>query len=367
MVLDRAHEHWGRHKLLAKDIANWPEDGNERRKVDCGIYRASDYRAYTLTEKEKKEKLDECYEFAARNSFTHLVLPCEFKIDEDAEGFGTGPELHLPQGKSAQKTRGQIVEYAAELMARQHRTHLYLVYIYRDYARLFYFDHVSTVMSERFDYVRYPANLLEFFYRIGSMSFAELGYDPTITLATTEEIDMMRKCASALDPSDYRKAYIDHAMQNALDYGDKAKWPIYKALVPPKNIEQDGPQAFLIGRPRSCGSSLLGRATKGFVAFNLQTHTFMFLKDSWRTTNSRSEVVMYERLKSVSPYIATLHCGGDLSPEQVTQSQSFHQDIGFISRIHHRLVIEEIGRPLAEYENPYELTFVVYCAFLGTY
>ena len=38
----------------------------------------------------------------------------------------------------------------------------------------------------------------------------------------------------------------------------------------------------------------------------------------------------------------------------------------FDARIHYRLAVKEVGRPLESYRDPQELVWVVYCALLGT-
>ena len=93
---------------------------------------------------------------------------------------------------------------------------------------------------------------------------------------------------------------------------------------PPVNPPKPGTRVFLVGRPDFSHRSLTGRGTKGFIAFDPDTDTFVYLKDSWRSDYAdpdghvgshapRPEMVTYGELyaKEVRN-VAHVRCGGDV-------------------------------------------------------
>ncbi|GJE92649.1 hypothetical protein PsYK624_088040 [Phanerochaete sordida] len=113
-----------------------------------------------------------------------------------------------------------------------------------------------------------------------------------------------------------------------------------------------------------------GRATRGYIAFEVETKRMVFLKDSWRAVSRKhTELETYRRLHAAEvEFIATPVAGGDIS-EQRTKSQSFMQNrpanMRPAERVHTRLVTKEIGRALETYEGSFELISFVYHAFFG--
>lgn len=358
----------GLSELIAKDTAHWPESASDRRCFDCSIYNESDEDAYTLDDEQEQPKIKDRAPYIGRTLFSRAVMPFEVKNDPKKRPFGDSGELL--QTQEARMTRGQIAEYAAEILSRQHRSHLFFASVFQYKVNFLYIDRVSTVISESIDCQKQPKEFLQFFCRLGSMTREQLGYDPTATPASIKEIEVMRQRALRMDG--YQKTYVDSAISDALEQKEKSLWPIYKLLVPPniKDPQQIGPQAFLVGKPRSCSSSLTGRSTKGFVAYDVRKDEFVFLKDSWRADipRGRSESDVYLMLQAAKvDNIATFRCGGDVEPRQRTKSQKYFntETVDFIARIHHRLVIEEIGKPLDDYESAHELTQVMYGALKG--
>ncbi|RPD57227.1 hypothetical protein L226DRAFT_561480 [Lentinus tigrinus ALCF2SS1-7] len=132
---------------------------------------------------------------------------------------------------------------------------------------------------------------------------------------------------------------------------------------------------FLVGRPHVAAESLVGRCTRGFIAFQVtstaEAGTFCFLKDYWRPLvpgKTRPEHLVYERLRErldpedASISIATLVCGGDVAGPraQMTSVQdALPLDARPAPRVHYHLVTAEIGIPLEEFENFTHLTEIL--------
>lgn len=85
------------------------------------------------------------------------------------------------------KNLGQIVAYAAELCARQHRTHCFSISVYGTTARLIRWDRSGAVVSSSFNYKDSPEWLCKFFWRYSQTTDTQRGFDMTVTRATLEE------------------------------------------------------------------------------------------------------------------------------------------------------------------------------------
>ena len=123
-------------------------------------------------------------------------------------------------------------------------------------------------------------------------------------------------------------------------------------------------QSFLVGKPISSHFSLTGRCTRGYIAFDLQTDRMAFLKDQWRSVNRlRAELDTYRRLhQNEVPCIATPIAGGDID-FQLTETQ---EHIAWLpKRVHTRLVLKDVGRPLQECRNSADLLRTITYAFMG--
>ncbi|KAF4602967.1 hypothetical protein EYR38_003371 [Pleurotus pulmonarius] len=137
---------------------------------------APTYLANALTCVEAK---DECFEIFDNNTLPRAATmeDAPFEVDTD----------------KAILTRGQLVTYAVEICAHQHRTHLFLVYIYFPYACLIRFDRSGALVSERFDFTEDCTPLNRFFSRFCRMDDIAMGYDPTVHVANDVEATFARK------------------------------------------------------------------------------------------------------------------------------------------------------------------------------
>lgn len=316
---------------------------------------------------------------AARNSFAHSMIGVEPKLDNPAFGDkGSGDFLLDTAG--AKKTRGQICEYVNHIFLRQHRQFVFFVHIYRTTARLMRFDRVGVVVSKPIDLKTESHQLYKFFFRLRNASDTQLGLDPTATMVPDDPkcqdiIDLKAALESlpALDRSDLdRRA---PSIRKAFSGG----WPLYKLRIPdPSASKPDGAQFFLVRNPCTDPLSLTGRATKGYIAFDLQTKKWCFVKDYWRADSKdiHSEPEVYAKLqKAKIKGIATFLCGSDLrvscqntGPVQCTRTQEHMSGKGkYYRRIHTRLALKEVGIPLSEYKTSYELCWIILWAFSGEF
>ena len=130
----------------------------------------------------------------ARTAWGWMTAAVEVKFAESRSAFSFGDNQELlrstDEGKEA---LAQVSKYAAQILLRQHRTSVFLVYVCNTKARLTRWDRTGCTVSTPIDLKIEPEKLLYFIYRLGRMSPAELGYDETAVLATPDEVEMLRQ------------------------------------------------------------------------------------------------------------------------------------------------------------------------------
>lgn len=413
--------------LLARHTSDWPDstdavDGSiGKKRPDVVLYpkddeAQEDYKLQGNNNDGDANSLDDDESMAqlARVRWAWMCVPIELKTDRDLAPFEFGPGSDKYFYRSAlekRKARGQIADYAARLMRRQHREFCFMIVICKSEARLVRWDRAGAIVTNPFDFVADPDYMYRFLYRLSKMNRHQRGYDPTVEPASKEEINMMQACRETLqDP--YLRECLDQAMSPG--------WPISKvkfrqedvvcveswqsaggdncsdsspalrvsasriADAPlatctsstsspssPEHTHVTSPQllqpprSFLTGKHVYASLSPDGRGTKCYIAYDLTTGKLVFLKDSWRAEMSKSEIEVYERLwrKGVG-YIATPVCGGDVIGERGIKQQTRTQEFSSRTsvRIHCRLVVQEIARPLKDYKSSRILVSVMMCA-----
>ncbi|KAF4607766.1 hypothetical protein EYR40_000101 [Pleurotus pulmonarius] len=285
-----------------------------------------------------------------------------FNDDEDDEPFED--DSHV-----AKRTRDQLAAYAVDLCARQHRTHLFIVYISYPCARLIRFDRAGALVSERFKFTRDCTPLIRFFSRFSKMTPAGRGYDPTVRVA------------------DERETRLAHERLKAWAPGSGSERPVFNMEVYDDTMRVGGtkgkkarPRNFLVwGSFADPDRWPLGRATRGYPALEVtdgvenvpREAPIMFLKEQWRSTVLRQEIDILRELNDKGvEHVPTLLCGGVL-PGQVTQTGMYATKIkrrggkNIAERAHVRFVVLEVGRPLERFSSSKEMFKAVFDAFQG--
>ncbi|KAF4607773.1 hypothetical protein EYR40_000108 [Pleurotus pulmonarius] len=277
-----------------------------------------------------------------------------------------GPLFEL-ESDTAQQARDQLATYAVGFCSRQHRTHLFFVYLFYPYARFIRFDRAGALVSERFKFTNDCTPLIRFFSRFSKMTPAQRGYDPTVHVADELETKLARERLKEWAPD------------------SKYERPVFKMEVhdDPKGLgdndtKKPNPRTFLVWGALADPESPLGRATRGYPALEV-THgldqakeaPIMLLKEQWRSIALRPEIITLQELKDKGvKHVPTLECGGDL-PGQVTQTAMYAAVIrtkggkDIDTRIHVRFVTVEVGRPIERFSSSKEMFKAVYDAFQG--
>ncbi|CAL1712630.1 unnamed protein product [Somion occarium] len=354
---------WADESAPASTSAHWTGDSPSGKKIDICFYEdnqavldavAVNPTTTTVTDTDRLANM-------ARVAWTEVVAFLEAKVSVDI--FGMKPSRpFLPSSVDATIMRGQIAEYAAEILLQQHRTHVFMIFVYQDTARLVRFDRAGAIVSDFFNLVTEPMKLLNFVFRLGRMSRSERGFDDNVVLASGAEVELMK---NHLPPQNDQTRLATH-IRNALSSESR----IHKITVPGKN--GGNAQSFLVGKLRAGSRYPTGRGTKGYIAFDLQKPRFVFVKEGWRIDSDdvTSEMDIYAQLeKNHVEHIPTVICGGDVgTPVQRTVSQSLltsSSEVTFATRIHYRIVLEEIGLPLEEHVQGQELSLEIYYCILA--
>ncbi|KAH7920188.1 hypothetical protein BV22DRAFT_1098583 [Leucogyrophana mollusca] len=303
-----------------------------------------------------------------RTDFLKMEMFMEFKKSPGADLFRD------PTGKSeSQKTyesfvvtghgehakkqrRGQIVGYAAEACAKQHRVHLFSIEITGPFARLFLWDRSATVVTARFNYCDQPRLLLDFFRRFSRMSPRARGRDTTVEEATEEDEKVIRA------------AFEREGFQDRLCSGH----PTMKLTVHDESSKTV--HAFIVGKPEVEPSSLVGRATKAYIAVDLRTTNVVFLKDSWRVS-AAGMVKEGDTLRKLNETgvrnVPQLLCAGDVDGENAQQTQSYTLidktwrcgSKAITPHTHYRQVVDVVARSIYTFTSSKQLVQVIHDAF----
>ncbi|OSX59692.1 hypothetical protein POSPLADRAFT_1149619, partial [Postia placenta MAD-698-R-SB12] len=357
--------------------------------------------------------------------WTWTCVPIELQLSATTAPFGKANSGYFfPGGQLQQKARAQIADHVATILNHQHRVFCFMIVITGVEARLLRWDRAGAVVTNAFDLTdsEQVKPMYRFLYRLSKMTAEQRGYDPTVVPASGDEIMSMNVARDALPESDYRRKRIAAAMtcgwqiqkirMREQDVVSVEAWrragqdstsaptdssslsssvqagvaPCYTPSSTPPNAHTPassdsrnetgsadfGGRYFLVGKPEHHTDSPIGRGTRGYIAYDMKTGKFVFLRDSWRYETSKSEIKVYEQLhRNRVRHIATPICGGDVigqdnSPQQ-TCAQEFDKDKKMPKYIHNRLVVEEIGISLLEFPTGRDLVVVMTHALIVTH
>ncbi|KAH9936629.1 uncharacterized protein B0H18DRAFT_327917 [Fomitopsis serialis] len=288
------------------------------------------------------------------------------------------PSFLCLDNEGARQTMGQMCQQVSKILRRQFLSCLFTVFTCRDYAWLLYWDRAGLVVSKPFNFVQQPRLFHNFFYRFACMTDMQRGFDPTVTRATEEDVELMRS-HNKFD-SDWHEAQFKASLAPG--------WPIYEVSVPEKHMisadeleagekaqrdvsrpdnERKPERKFLVGKPYFMSSSPTGGGTRGYIAYDVAEHRLVFFKEYWRVDEPtyHPEGDVYLRLhKHKVKYIATPVAAGDVrdatGEARSTRAQDFLEDSP-PKLIQYRIFLEEIGKPLKEYRTSRELAAAMYC------
>jgi hypothetical protein len=234
--------------------------------------------------------------------FAELVIEVKLKVDpfnDKSKGSKTSSFVidHLGSAKSireATKSLGQIVAYAAETCARQHRVFCYSVLVVGGTARLLRWDRSGVIVSESFDYT-VKDHLHEFFWRFSHASYEKRGFDTTIRPATeAEEVTFTDALKRRLRedvpflyegqplPNEKIEELTVNVIQTHLAIHYQSKRVTAITVHHTNDDGTSGAKEFLVSRPVASPRTLVCRGTRGYWAVDPSDNQVVFLKDTWR-------------------------------------------------------------------------------------
>ena len=280
--------------------------------------------------------------------FSRVEFLIEFKkgsdpfVDDEpkSEEFGTNPFL-CPPGPN-RKHLGQLAVYATAVLSVQYRTHLFMVFIAVDYARLIRWDRCGALVTAEIPFDDDPY-LFDFFTRYNFATPEARGHDGTVGLPTEDEVESAKSVVPefggatsllAVGHSESDNRYIIHA-------------PTIKPFIP------------------------VGRWTRASIAFDVKKNRQVYLKDTWRVAlnDFQQEGCIYSLLhKAKVPNIPSVLWHGDIGND----SDKFHQTQTdkvidelilkqrccagvLVPHQHYRIVLGDVGTDLENFESTKEL------------
>ncbi|KAH9947742.1 hypothetical protein B0H21DRAFT_851969 [Amylocystis lapponica] len=301
------------------------------------------------------------------------------------------------------KNRGQIISYASEVLMRQHRCFHFTVVIFDLYTRIIRWDRSGAIVTRRFNYKDDPRVLCSFLWRFCHLSDDKQGYDPTavfVERGTPDFAAMVRASKKKLKTrrrvtksarwkertrsmtSEEQKAELERVMLDIKreDYARqcfaeslRGGWPCWKVSVDDSCDDSEdssvedtsSPPAerstrwFLVCKPYFMAQGPIGRGTRGYIALDCVTRTFMFLKDAWRVDADgfEKEGAVLKALNNAEVRnIPTVICHGDVQ-NQHTITHEYWSDPDpdaqnpMKGHAHYRLVEEEVGCSLSRFDT----------------
>ncbi|GJE86556.1 hypothetical protein PsYK624_026360 [Phanerochaete sordida] len=362
-----------RWKMVALNRSECDEQDN---KSILALYPQDDEVKAAYTRNASQDCSDEHPE-ATRCVWSHMISVAEVQLfasdgdrvfsmaseaDDDAE-CDTSFRKKLPTSKTA---RTQHSHSPAQIMLRQHRTHVFTVHISATAARVYRWDRAGCISTGPIHLVSAASDFFDILYCMARQDSYGWGQDPTVVRASKEEVALFK----SFDPSNvHLQAHKDAIFKNTLLH------PIYKVECEEISTEHGSSQrlprsrAFLIGKSFSKHGKPLGRSTRGYIAFDLAARKVCFLKDQWRIQVDTPELEVYARLHRHNvEWIATPIAGGDVPGRlrksfQTTRYHELAQASPKVRKsrvlVHTRLVTKEVGRPLDTYKSGSELLNVI--------
>ncbi|TBU21611.1 hypothetical protein BD311DRAFT_706798 [Dichomitus squalens] len=217
-----------------------------------------------------------------------------------------------------------ISDIAEILFAAQQRVFLFMLFFVGRRFRVLRWDRAGVITTPANDYYENPHVLCDVLWRIGKLDESGLGFDPSATRVLPGDIDFTRMDFAGLktdtdlsdperrlDESEVRDHPVFEYVRSLFRTSLSDDWPRYKLQV------SDGKRsrAYLVGKPTFRASELLGRGTRGYVAYECETDRFVWLKDVWRASymlsKTEGEVLWKLNAAGVS-HVPTLVCDGDV-------------------------------------------------------
>jgi len=273
---------------------------------------------------------------------------------------------HVDWTNSAYKTCGQVIGYATAHHRSQFRVFSFSVVVVEDTFRLLRWDRSGIIYTGPSDLT--DGNLFEFLWRFNHLSPVDRGHDPTVYPA---------------DDNDAKLALPKLRTYPKFEYVQTEH--LHTILVWDDRSPDDGPRRYITPSVRWATEALIGRATFGYIAFDVERGELVYLKDFWRVDHPeiQKEGDVYRELHEAGVRnIAKMGRAGDVrstTNSQVCASVGVQRTkpYDYLSYpwcpgrpvvepyVHYRLVLETVGMALNRFKSTRQLCEVIRDAIVG--
>ncbi|KAF8072160.1 hypothetical protein FPV67DRAFT_1667597 [Lyophyllum atratum] len=210
-----------------------------------------------------------------KTQYNEIELNFELKTNDSRDPFEEKPGRNFEAPAiDRMKCRGQLVGYATEWCARQHRCFAFTVYMGDPFVRFIRWDRAGAVISAKYNYREDSRPLMEFLWRFCHLTRAQRGWDPTVRLANPEEVGWAHEKLSQWKHDLHR----DVVVFSIPDGGKSRSFVAWGSMAYPE--------------------SLAGRCTRAYPVYERATDSLYFLKDTWRAEGLEKESAILRELQA---------------------------------------------------------------------
>ena len=289
-------------------------------------------------------------------SFTRVDFVIEFKSKLESDPFadnsskrGGSKPFACPDGP-ARTILGQLTAYATAVLSAQYRTHTFMVFIVKDYARLIRWDR-SGVLFTKPIYYNNESHLIDFLIRYDMADREARGHDITVSPASSQDVALAKAKVPELREAN---ECLDVTISN---------------------------QHFIIPPPESTPTIPVGHWTRVSFAYDKDNGRRVLLKDSWRVLlkGVRPEGEIYCQLHEYKvPNIPFCSLADNVGKDAYHRSRTDEivDDPNFKLRDHrlhwkltpyrhYRIVLPTVGRKLEDFSCTKEFVKAMLAAVKG--
>ena len=264
----------------------------------------------------------------------------------------------------AYSSLGQITSYVTSHLSAQFRTHAFLVLVVHNYARIMQWDRGGVVVTAPIYFTKEP-HLFDFFIRYNYANSVMRGSDTSVRAPEVNELDAATRLIS-----EFRNS----------DSGKEVAKTFFVVSIPRRGrVSESG--HYVIEAPFAILFPPTGRATRTFVAYDIQRDKRVLIKDSWRINiiGLPKEGEIYAKLERHQvPNIPICSCSGEIGDNTYHSIQThFFLDADwapspkpaaeFTPHRHYCIVLDTIGIPLEKFDCSRNMVRAIRASLLGEF
>ncbi|KAH9932693.1 uncharacterized protein BXZ73DRAFT_26617, partial [Epithele typhae] len=211
-------------------------------------------------------------------------------VDPPANGVPPQPPRSFINPECTQHL-GQIVNYALEIVKRQHRRHVFSISLCGSKARFIRWDRAGAIVSRSFDIHDDPDSLCEFLWCFSAINQTDRGLDCTVQPGTLADAALFKQAIEAhlreqlvelLPGNKDVRGSLKYHLEEHYQENNVTRIPI------PDPVHSDprcrSQSYLLVSRPITVPHSLVGRGVRTYWAVLVEAATpeVVLLKDYWR-------------------------------------------------------------------------------------